>query len=153
MKNEFRSYEKRQVHFDENIDLENWTIKVYTITTKTIFESREILENVKGKLSILLEEANDHHNAAFLIVHEGTDGVWSLVNWWTGREMLRTNTYFTSYQEKEKITQFPTMGSMACVWELPIIGHEKNAWINHILMKPSSPDFSSYYKDVIQGSV
>lgn len=153
MKDCFRSYRKRNILFDEKVNLENWVVKVYTITTEAFFESGEVLVNVKGRLPTLLKEAKDHHNSAFLIVHEGTDGVWSLVNWWTGNEMLRTNTYFTSYKEKEKISLFPTSGSMACVWELPVINHEKNAWIQHVLMKASNPDFQNYYKDTIQGSI
>ena len=153
MKDNLRSYQKRNIQFDEKVYLENWVVKVYTITTKATFESREVLINVKNELHTLLKEANNHHDSAFLIVHEGTDGVWSLVNWWTGNEMLRTNTYFTSYKEEENISLFPTSGSMACVWELPIINHEKDAWIKHVLMKASSPDFQTYYKDVIQGSI
>lgn len=149
----FRPYAERNCSFYKLLALENWRVKVYTLTARPAFESEEVLRNVETNLSALLEEASDHHHSAFVIIHEGTDGVWILLNWWTGKEMLRTNTYFTSFQEKDKMTLLPAQGSMACVWELPVINHEKNAWVRHILKNAASPDFENYYKDVIEGPV
>lgn len=149
----FRSYQERNCRLYELVALGNWVVKVYTITAKPAFGSVEVLQHVKANLSSLLEEAREHHNSAFLIIHEGTDGVWSLLNWWTGKEMLRTKTYFTSFQEKDKMTLLPGGGSMACVWELPVFMHERNAWVKHILKNASSPDFENYYKDILEGPV
>lgn len=150
---QFRNYQERHITFHEQVAAGNWVVKIYTISPKASFESEEVLKSVKSKLPTLLEEASNHHHSAFLIVHEGTDGVWSLVNWWTGREMLRTKTYFTSFQEKERLSLLPANGSLACVWELPLINHEKNAWVKHILKKPSQPAFEDYYQDFMEGKV
>lgn len=101
----------------------------------------------------LLQQADDHHFVAFVIIHEGIDGVWTLINWWTGKEMLRINTYFTDYQDTSSILLHPQKGAMACVWELPVINHEKNAWVTHILKQADEPNFDNYFKDIVEGQI
>lgn len=153
MQRVFRPYQPRKIQFQKIILWENWKIKLYTITTKESFTSSSILATIKEKLSSLFGEAKDHHNSGFIIIHEGTDGVWTLSNWWTDKEMLRTNTYFTDYQDINCISLDPKTGSMACVWELPIINHEKDAWVKHILKQVEEPDFDKYFKDILEGNI
>lgn len=153
MESGFRKYRERRVKYAGVKRINDWTIKVYTITTSELFKSNEVLVNVMDNLPGKLSYAKDHHSTGFLIVHEGTDGVWSLINWWTGGEMLKTTTYFTSFEDQQTMTLCPNEGSMACVWELPIINHEKNAWIKHVLKKASKPDFGNYFTDTIEGKV
>jgi len=37
---------------------------------------------------------------------------------------------------------------MGCVWELAPLGHERGAWVRHIL-QPASPDLDGYLADVL----
>ena len=34
---------------------------------------------------------------AFIIIHEATEGVFSLINWWVGENMLNTHIFLTAY--------------------------------------------------------
>lgn len=47
--------------------------------------------------------------------------------------------------ENFKILDRPWMG---CVWELAPFGHERSAWVRHIL-QPSVPDLEGYLTDVL----
>lgn len=152
-KKPFNLYEKRIIEFKEVIKVYDWKVKIYTITKNDVFQSEIVLESIINQLPQLLRAAANHHEIAFLIVHEGGDGIWSLVNWWTGKEMLRTDTYYSSFEQPDKLVQRPKPGSMACVWELPVINHERNAWVEHILKKAEKPDFDNYLSDGLTGQV
>ena len=146
----FKPFKNRKLSFEEIFIIEDWQVKIYTITSNAHFESLKTLEYVTSLLGSLLGSASDHHHLAFLIVHEGTDGVWSILNWWTGREMLRITTYYTSFEKLDSIELKPDTGSMACVWELPIINHERNAWVKHVLQNHTNPDFIGYANDSLK---
>ena len=42
---------------------------------------------------------------------------------------------------------------IACVWDLSVIAHEREAWIRHMLAKPSGVDAEGYLGDAFSGDV
>ena len=67
--------------------------------------------------------------------------------------MLRTVTYFTDFETPDNYVRLPREGSMACVWELPVINHERAAWVRHILQQATQPDWEAYRQDQLDGMV
>ena len=62
---------------------------------------------------------------------------------------LRT---FQQYWVDDLMTQADIIASvtapaLACVWELAVTGHERNAWIRHMLT--ARPDAAAYLDDVL----
>jgi hypothetical protein len=47
--------------------------------------------------------------------------------------------------ENFKLLDRPWMG---CVWELAPFGHERSAWVRHVL-RPDPPDLAAYLADVL----
>ena len=151
----FQPYKPRQISFLENEQCGAWTVKVYTITHLSDFSSTEALKAAYHKLPQWLQEAEVSewpvYNMAFLVLHEGRDGVWALLNWWTGGEMLRTLTYYTGLEGTIDFQHAPKVGSMACVWEMQVIQHEREAWMQHVLKQAENPNFKGYITDLISG--
>ncbi len=141
--NEFRPYKSRKIDFLETQSVGDWKVKTYTITSRGQFESTPQLEMAKKELPDMLSIAEQHHGYAFLIVHEATDGLWILLNWWTGKEMLRTLTYHIGPGSSNMVA-LPPAGSMACVWEMKVICFERELWLEKILLNHTNPDFESY---------
>ncbi len=48
--------------------------------------------------------------------------------------------------ENFKALRRPWMG---CVWELAPLGHERSAWVRHVL-RPKTPDLEAYLADVLR---
>ena len=151
------AYQPRKVEFRQLLTCGAWRIKVYTVTHHVAFGSPRVLANVIAQLPNLLAKATaleyPLHYFAFLIVHEGRDGVWSLLNCWVGDDMLYCTTYFTSYDRQEEITLFPQTGFMGCVWELAVVSFERAIWVEHVLKNARQPDWATYsqlylHKDV-----
>ncbi|MEO0471262.1 MAG: hypothetical protein AAF206_16655 [Bacteroidota bacterium] len=149
----FRPYKTRFIAFRGLERLKNWQLKLYTISTQPQFSAYEAMQTILTQVPSMLRQAEDHYDLAFLIVHEGSDGVWSILNWWTGMEMLQTHTRFTPFDQADQFQTIPQSGSMACTWEHAVIAHEKDAWLRHILKQPQQPDFNAYRQDVLEGEL
>ncbi len=148
----FEKYKPRTIHFSELFQKQEWSVKVYTISNKNRFDSLEILEKAKELLPDLLLEAAEStlavYKKAFLIVHEGREGVWILLSWWTGGEMLRTKVLFAAFEHPIVIKKSPYQtNALLCVWELEVFAHERNAWVRHVLVE--NPNFTAYLNDVL----
>jgi hypothetical protein len=141
-------YQPRQVEFQQLLTLNDWRVKVYTVTHRASFASPDILASAIAQLPQWLAQSRalerPTYNIAFLIVHEGRDGVWTLVNWWLGENMLQSVTYFTGNENPSEFTLLSQAGGMACVWELAVISFERAMWIEYVLKNAHQPDFTGY---------
>ncbi len=150
---DFEAYVQRKITSLEPFAALGWHVKIYTITNLEVFSSKGILDEVLASLPDWLAKADTSYlptyKTAFLIVHEAREGVWILLSWWTGGEMLETLTRFVQLDSPIQIQESPYKNSLVCVWELQIIQHEREAWIKHILSSPSSPDFENYNRDLL----
>ena len=139
------------------VTIDGWNVKVYQITYRLKFESKETLDKAVLNLHTWLEKSKtldfETYRTAFLIVHEGRDGVWTLLNWWTGGEMLRSITFYTDYSKPKEFRMLPKEGFMACVWEMAVTSFEREMWIEHILKKAGSPDFTAYFEARLNAEV
>lgn len=147
----FDLYKDRNITFRDLIIIDDWAVKVYTISMNESFQSNAILNNCINHIEKWLETPKSStlpvHNAAFLIVHEGREGVWILFNWWTGGEMIETQVFFASYDQPSIIKTSPHDGALICIWEMEVKTHESLAWTKHVLMKAQNPDINSYLED------
>lgn len=150
----FETYRPRKIEFRKLLTVNDWNVKVYSITLNSNFQSLKILKRLEKELPMFLIAADEStlptYKIAFLIVHEAREGVWALFNWWAGGEMIETKVYFVNYNEPHLIKESPyTPNSLLCVWELEIFAHERLSWINSVLKNAAKPDFKYYLNDVI----
>jgi hypothetical protein len=152
MKFEFDYYEHRPIAFLKTVEIGDWSVKLYSITHKSEFDSILILPSVLQILPKCIEIAENSNlpiqQQAFVIIHEAREGYLILFNWWTGGEMLETKVYFSSYEKPEEIDIYPYHPkSLVCIWELEIFAHERKAWIHHVLKNAKTPHFKGYVND------
>jgi len=153
----FAQYKPRLVELNQLAKVERWDVKVYTITNRPAFESINVLENALANLPKWLARSRElefpTYDQAFLIVHEGRDGVWTLINWWTGGEMLKSKTFFTDFDKPDEFEEVPRDGFMACVWELAVISFERSMWVECVLERSANPDLTGYSQRQLNQSV
>lgn len=153
MKPQLETYQPRSIRFVELVNVNNWDVKIYTISNRQSFDSHLVLENVIKYLPKWIDNAKASeivtYQKAFLIVHEAREGVLILLNWWTGGEMVETEIAFVDYSKPYSIVASPYgTKSLVCIWELEIFAHERKAWIDLVLLKANQPDFNGYLKSV-----
>jgi hypothetical protein len=150
-------YKPRAVRKLGLIEHDGWAIKTYSISVKNKVVKDELLGFAKGQLSEWLKKSNNYnlptYKIATMIIHEGREGIFTLLNWWVGDNMIQNHVYFSTYEEPEKFESFSENGMMACIWELAVIWHDRNAWIKHVLSKIENPDYAAYLNDYLNGDV
>ncbi|WP_299110977.1 hypothetical protein [uncultured Winogradskyella sp.] len=142
------NYKPRKIKFEELCMVNDWQIKIYTISKNDAFNHQDLYKSTKAQLSQWLELKNSfnsaHNNIGFLIIHAGTEGVFSLINWWVGNNMLNTHIFMTKYDTPNTFIKISGDGLAPCIWELEIINHERLAWTSHILKQVPKPDYNAY---------
>lgn len=148
-------YKKRKIVYGDTAISGNWRVKVHLITYREKFGAVNVLQNAISNLPKWLEEFSridlPISMIGSLIVHEGKDGVWTLLSFWAGGNMLRTTTFYSPFTDESDF-QLLERGSMACVWELAVIDHERRAWVKHVLMN-CIPDYAAYLNDTLTADV
>jgi hypothetical protein len=146
-------YKTRKIRFREIIEINNWKIKVYTISKIGEFDHPNFYQNVLTELPEWLKMENNfdasNDKIGFLILHAGTEGIFSLINWWVGKNMLNTNIFLTNPEKPNEFSKISGDGLAPCIWELEIINHERISWTNNILKNETKPLFKNYLNDVI----
>jgi len=146
-------YKTRKIQFKEIVECNDWKIKVYTIAKVGEFDHPVFYQNVLSKLPEWLKMKNSfdasNDKIAFLILHSRTEGIFSLMNWWVGTNMLNTNIFITEHDSPTEFSKISGDGLGPCIWELEIINHERISWTNHILKKFPDSDYETYLNDVI----
>lgn len=154
MNYKIEKYQTRKIEFQELVSIQNWNIKVYSITNKNKFNKELIFDYVLKKLPKWITTANQSYlptyKVGFLIIHEAREGFLVVFNWWTGGEMIESKVCFSDFKSPEDINVYPYHPkSLLCVWELEIFAHERQAWINHVLLQHKNPDFNNYLLSVL----
>src|SRR5690606_21623168 len=129
----------------------------YTISKTGNFNHPEFYKNVKQKIPEWLSMKNsfdaDDDKTGFLILHSGTEGIFSLINWWVGKNMLNTHIFITDHNQTFDFKKISGDGLAPCIWELEVINYERISWTKNILKHPVEPRFSAYLSDVISKEI
>ncbi|MBK8147914.1 MAG: hypothetical protein IPN69_22530 [Acidobacteria bacterium] len=139
-----RVIEFRNVEF-----VDGQPIKLYALTHRAVFGSEETfasaLKQLPDWLNLAAAIEAEPSRAGFLIVHEGHDGVWTLLNRWLDGEMLHSVTFFSDHERPGEFRRL-AVGSMACVWELDLIIAERRFWIEEFLQNAEASSLEEYLR-------
>ncbi|MBC8753862.1 hypothetical protein H2O64_04220 [Kordia sp. YSTF-M3] len=148
-----QKHQPRTISFVEVVTIAQWKIKVYTISKEDEFNHPEFYKNAISQLPSWLEKENSfdasHNNIGFLILHAGTEGIFSLINWWVGINMMNTHIFLTPKKGEIEFQLISGDGIAPCIWEFEIINFERLSWIKHILKQHENPNYTAYLEDHI----
>lgn len=144
------SYRDRKTWLIDVRNLAGWRMKVYGIT----FNDQPITEDMVDAAVAYAEQniawpENDNLSCGMLTIHAGEHAVWLLVDYWVG-EIVRHFLFRAPLENPTKFADGPNDGSCACVWELEVTKHERDAWVRHVLANPRNPDVDGYLNDCLE---
>lgn len=152
-KTDMEEYKTRKIDFSEIVSLDDWKVKVYTISKTEEFHHPVFYKHVLDQLPKWLNQENSFNasndKVAFLILHSATEGILSLINWWVGKNMLNTNIFLTNPNKPSEFKKISGDGLAPCVWELEIINHERISWTRNVLKQIAKPQYDAYLNDTI----
>ena len=74
-------------------------------------------------------EAQGRPGVGFLICHQGLSGDYVVVGWWDRQNELPIRVFIRADDGWREARG----GESFCVWDLAVIWHERNAYINHVM--------------------
>jgi hypothetical protein len=146
MRGVVRGYHAREVRFLDVWKPSDWMVKVYGVAYGREAPRSETVEGAKRvALDTLPTPAvtNDRYGVGVLIVHEGEDSRWALVDWW-GYEFILHQCAFVAPHEGDADFEPVPDHITVCVWELPVLMFERDAWVETVLRDPHKPDLQGY---------
>ncbi|MDH6580633.1 hypothetical protein [Kitasatospora sp. MAP5-34] len=128
-----------------------WTVKRYGVSSLRDSPGGEVLDFARLAVGRSLPVADGDGPAyGYSVVHEDEDGCYVVVGWWSRNGLiLHSRTWLANWADLTAITPAPG-GATACVWELVAVGHERDAWVRHVL-RPAEPDFGAYVASTVSG--
>jgi hypothetical protein len=134
------TYSPRLVTAAPALDVCGRTLKVYGLFAEP--ERRSTLPAPdwlrRQAASVLREPPRPgDHGVGFLILHYGMDGSYLLVSEWYDANMLK-HWVRGSEKDAEADAEFAPLAQrdlIACVWELQVIGFERDAWVSTVLAR------------------
>lgn len=143
-------YKPRPIRFIEIHEQEDWKIKIYSISVRNEFVKTKMIELAKKYLSEWLRNSTNYslqtYKIATLILHEGKDGSYAIIDWWIGENMMQNHVYFLKENGSAVFEEYSDKGIFSCVWELEVLWFERNKWVKYVLSKAPKPDYSGYLK-------
>ena len=59
--------------------------------------------------------------------------------------------YFRSPLDRPEQLEPLTTPAVGCVWEFAVTGHERHAWVQHVLTRPADADIEAYLANAFDG--
>ena len=142
-------FKKRAVKYLDVIEFGDWKFKLYSMKYNELRVTPEIENVIKASLPDWIKEnsqINDFPNYKIgtVIIHEAMDSILVVVNWWVYENVIQNHVYVSEYETPNKFVDFTSKGLRFCVWEMNILWHERNLWVEHVLKKADNPDWDAY---------
>lgn len=142
-----QAYETRPLRFLDHWHIGDWRLKAYTIA----YGNRPVQEPLLAAARRVAEERlrlsaaqTAHYHVGFVGVHEGKTGNFVFVDWWADENELHHHVYVSPLAEPAALEYRTPSGLAACIWDLALISHERDAWSSCILKQYPRPDVDAY---------
>lgn len=137
------------------LDIAGRQVKRYHVTSTDSDVPDEIQQAALKFLPTLLPEPDEEMPpASFAILHTSPGASYLCAYSWVWGNVIEARTAAAGVPvlgwEDENPANFRQLGRpwVGCVWELAPFGHERSAWVRHMLV-PTQPNLRGYLADVL----
>ena len=149
-------YVERPIRFLGVWSHADWRLKVYSISAKRRICDPDLVAAAKDVATKTLPQpalSPERYGLGTLIVHEGNDANFVLLDHWAGENMLHHQVFTSPLERPLELTDFSYTKLAMCVWELHVLAFERQAWIDTVLRQTEHPDFEGYLARRFEGDV
>lgn len=133
-----------------------WRLKVYGITHAPGGSLPDLVDAAKALATGILPTAASagprHYGVGFMGVHQGNGANLVFLDWWADENELYHLAYASTPDRPEALSCASVTGRIACVWDLAVMGFERQAWIDTVL-SPPRPDVEAYLRARLNADV
>lgn len=145
--------ETRPIRFLELLQTGGWRLKVYGIAYDRDLPRPELVAAARDLAATafpLPAETQDRYGVGYLGIHDGRGANWVFADWWAGENELNHRVFISPTDDPAALEEHTHTPLTACVWDLRVMCHEREAWLHHALRNPTgTPNLDAYLTDVL----
>ena len=142
-------YRPRQVSDLGIFENDGWRLKVTGIAYRGAAPRKELVDaTARAARAILPHPAvsPERYGTGFIGVHDGRGACFCFVDWWESENELHHRTLVAPQDSPSELRETTGSGFVACAWDLALICHERQAWVDCVLANPEGPDLDAYLR-------
>jgi hypothetical protein len=135
-------YEPRPIRFDRVRDVDGWRLKVYTVTYGTTPVDWSGFDPAMALIDAALPRppiTESRHGVGFVILHQGRTALYGVLGWWDNENELPLRVFVRGLERSSEWRPARASESV-CVWDLQIIGFERDAYVATLLTGDADVD-------------
>jgi hypothetical protein len=125
-----------------------WRVKLHAVYPTGAAAQPAALEGALRAARVALPA--DGRGVGFVIAHRGPDRFCFVTGWWPRPDALATALHQARPHRPTVPEPMPAQ-YVSCVWELPVIAHERDAWMDAYTRRAGRPDVEGYLGQFISG--
>ncbi len=141
-------YRDRRTWLIDVREIKGWQLKVYGICAHGCQLHTDVVDAAVWHVSQNVDWGDAETGYGFVTFHSGEEAVWLMVDLWAN-DILRHSLFRAPLSQPDQFQPGPVDGTIACVWELAVLFHEREAWVKHVLSSTDIADFQAYMRDVL----
>jgi len=144
-------YRPRHIRLLELWRFPGWALKVYGIAWKDMPGPGLVAAAKRVAQDRIMTSAvhESHYGVGFLGVHADKLGNLVFVDWWADEHHLHHHVYSSPLDQPEALEYRTPAGLAASVWDLEVVAHERDAWVEHVLRRPKTWRLEAYLADAL----
>jgi hypothetical protein len=149
-------YTLRSVRFLDLLTFDGWRLKLYGIAYRAERPEQAIVDAAVAAVRERLPRpavTGDRYGVGFVGAHQGRGGSFVFADWWATENDLHHRAWRSSQDEPSRLRPTGPDDFIACTSDLAVIGHERTAWVRHVLARPQGPDVDAYLEDRLDDDV
>jgi copper chaperone CopZ len=127
----------------------DWRMKKYTIAYRREAARGELIEAAEAVAADILPTpaiTPTRYGVGFLGIHDGRGAGLVFVDWWEQENDLHHRVFLSPDTDRGALRPATPTELVACVWDLSVIAHEREAWIRHVFAA-DVPNLAAYLED------
>jgi hypothetical protein len=149
-------YAARSIRFLELWEEAGWRMKIYGISYRPGGPSARLVATARELARRTLPQPavrDGRYGVGFIGVHAGRSANLVFVDWWADENELHHHVFTAPGHEPLAFDDVTGSGLAACVWDLAVLGFERQCWIGSMLLEPAAHGLESYLACRFEGSI
>ena len=140
-------YKARPIRFLELWATNGWKVKIYGISSLCEMPEPDFVETAKEIAKSTLPVpalSRSRYGAAFVTIHRAAMFNQIIVDWWERVNELRHHVFKSLTESPYSFEDITASGEAFCIWELRVIGFERDAWLEMALKTNNGNGIDDY---------
>jgi hypothetical protein len=140
-------YKPRPIRFLEPWETNGWKVKLYGISSLGELPEPDFVERAKEIASRTLPAPalnRSRYGVAFVTIHRAAMFNQIIVDWWERVNELRHHVFKSLPESPYAFEEITASGEAFCIWELRVIGFERDAWLEMALKNGNEKGIDEY---------